>query len=126
MNATAAIFIAIAVVGVLAAIAFVTLARRSDVRGAGALSAETVARDEAARKERATSSVATSLPPPVRLAAASRAATGSFASRACSMLASVRRVRSTRCWCQVWARATSSSVTVAVLALTSIMTSWLV
>lgn len=57
MNATAAIIIAIAAVGVLAALAFVTLARRTDVRGAGALSAETVARDNAARKEREASTV---------------------------------------------------------------------
>ena len=60
MNATAAIILAIGVVGVLAAIAFVTLARRSDVRGAGALSAETVARDSAARKERETTTVTAS------------------------------------------------------------------
>ena len=51
MNAAAAIAIAIAAVVVLAALAFVTLARRSDVRGAGALSAETVERDRAARRE---------------------------------------------------------------------------
>lgn len=56
MNATAAIVVAIAAVGVLAAIAFITLARRTDVRGAGALSAETVARDTAARRERAATS----------------------------------------------------------------------
>ena len=37
----------------LGALAFLTLARRSDVRGAGALSAETVRRDAAARSERA-------------------------------------------------------------------------
>lgn len=49
MNATAVIIIAIAAAVVLAALAFVTLARRSDVRGAGALSAETVKRDRAAR-----------------------------------------------------------------------------
>ena len=49
MNATAGIIIAIGAVVVLAALAFVTLARRSDVRGAGALSGETVKRDEAAR-----------------------------------------------------------------------------
>ena len=49
MNATAGIIIAIGAVVVLAALAFVTLARRSDVRGAGALSGETLKRDEAAR-----------------------------------------------------------------------------
>jgi cytochrome b6-f complex iron-sulfur subunit len=36
---------------ILAALSFVTLARRSDVRGAGALSGETVKRDRAAREE---------------------------------------------------------------------------
>ena len=50
MSATAVIIIAIAVVVVLAGGAFASLARRSDVRGAGALSDETVARDRAARK----------------------------------------------------------------------------
>ena len=49
MNATAVIIVAIAAAVVLAAVAFLTLARRSDVRGAGALSSETVKRDEAAR-----------------------------------------------------------------------------
>jgi cytochrome b6-f complex iron-sulfur subunit len=49
MNATAVIIIAIGAAVVLAALAFMTLARRSDVRGAGALSAETVKRDRAAR-----------------------------------------------------------------------------
>jgi cytochrome b6-f complex iron-sulfur subunit len=53
MNTTAAIVIVIAAVVVLGAIAFATLARRSDVRGAGALSAETVRRDNSARKARA-------------------------------------------------------------------------
>ena len=52
MNATSIIVIAIAVVVVLGMIAFVTLARRSDVRGAGALSAETRQRDRAARAAR--------------------------------------------------------------------------
>ena len=52
MNATAIIVIAVAAVVVLAMIAFVTLARRSDVRGAGALSAETRQRDRAARAAR--------------------------------------------------------------------------
>ncbi|NND74235.1 MAG: Rieske 2Fe-2S domain-containing protein [Ilumatobacter sp.] len=52
MNATAIVIIAIGAAVVLAAIAFLTLARRSDVRGAGALSAETVRRDESARERR--------------------------------------------------------------------------
>ena len=45
-----ALFIGIAVV--LAAVVFVTTARRSDVRGAGALSGETRKRDDAARRAR--------------------------------------------------------------------------
>lgn len=45
-----ALFIGIAVV--LAAVVFVTTARRSDVRGAGALSGETRRRDDAARRAR--------------------------------------------------------------------------
>ena len=49
MSATAVIVIAIAVVVVLGAVSFMALARKSDVRGAGALSAETVRRDAAAR-----------------------------------------------------------------------------
>ncbi|MDJ0768525.1 MAG: Rieske 2Fe-2S domain-containing protein [Ilumatobacter sp.] len=49
MNATAVIVIAIGAAVLLGALAFMTLARRSDVRGAGALSAETVRRDAAAR-----------------------------------------------------------------------------
>ena len=49
MSAAAIIAIAIAAVVVLAALSFVTLARRSDVRGAGALSGETRRRDAAAR-----------------------------------------------------------------------------
>ncbi len=49
MNATAVIIIAIGAAVVLGALAFMTLARRSDVRGAGALSHETVRRDSAAR-----------------------------------------------------------------------------
>jgi cytochrome b6-f complex iron-sulfur subunit len=52
MSAAAIIAIAVAAVVVLGAIAFLTLARRSDVRGAGALSAETVRRDRAARTTR--------------------------------------------------------------------------
>jgi cytochrome b6-f complex iron-sulfur subunit len=49
MSTTAAIVIGVAVVVVLGALAFVTLARRSDVRGAGALSNETLRRDADAR-----------------------------------------------------------------------------
>ena len=49
MNATAVIIIAIGAAVLLGALAFMTLARRSDVRGAGALSAETVRRDKAGR-----------------------------------------------------------------------------
>jgi cytochrome b6-f complex iron-sulfur subunit len=56
MSSTAIILIAVAAVVVLGAIAFVTLARRSDVRGAGALSSETLQRDRSAR--RATADVA--------------------------------------------------------------------
>jgi cytochrome b6-f complex iron-sulfur subunit len=51
MSTAAVIAIAIGVVVVLGAIAFFTLARRSDVRGAGALSGETVQRDRSARKQ---------------------------------------------------------------------------
>jgi len=50
MSTAAIIAIAIGVVVVLGAISFFTLARRSDVRGAGALSGETARRDKAARK----------------------------------------------------------------------------
>lgn len=49
MSTAAIIAIAIGVVVVLGAISFFTLARRSDVRGAGALSGETVQRDKSAR-----------------------------------------------------------------------------
>ena len=52
MSNAAIIAIAIAVAVVLAAVVFVTTARRSDVRGAGALSSETRQRDEAARRAR--------------------------------------------------------------------------
>ena len=52
MSATVVIVIAVAAAVVLGAVAFLTLARRSDVRGAGALSAETVRRDRAARATR--------------------------------------------------------------------------
>jgi cytochrome b6-f complex iron-sulfur subunit len=52
MSSSAVIAIAIAAAVVLAAIIFLTTARRSDVRGAGALSAETRKRDESARLAR--------------------------------------------------------------------------
>ena len=52
MSSSAIIAIAIAVAVVLAAVAFITTARRSDVRGAGALSGETRKRDDAARRAR--------------------------------------------------------------------------
>jgi cytochrome b6-f complex iron-sulfur subunit len=57
MSAAAIIAIAIAVVVVLAALSFVTLARRSDVRGAGALSGETRRRDAAAREANPTDDI---------------------------------------------------------------------
>jgi cytochrome b6-f complex iron-sulfur subunit len=50
MSTAAVIAIAVGVVVVLGAIALFTLARRTDVRGAGALSGETVQRDRSARK----------------------------------------------------------------------------
>jgi cytochrome b6-f complex iron-sulfur subunit len=52
MSSAAIIAIAVGVVLVLGALAFVTMARRSDVRGAGALSGETRRRDRAARESR--------------------------------------------------------------------------
>jgi cytochrome b6-f complex iron-sulfur subunit len=52
MSTAAIIAIAVGVVVVLAALTFVTLARRSDVRGAGALSSETRRRDRTARETR--------------------------------------------------------------------------
>src|SRR5262245_48671728 len=58
MNATAIILIAVGVFVVLGAVAFFTLARRSDVRGAGALSHETMQRDRAARSARPVEPVA--------------------------------------------------------------------
>jgi cytochrome b6-f complex iron-sulfur subunit len=60
MSNAAVIAIAIAVVVVLAAVVFVTTARRSDVRGAGALSSETRRRDEAARHARVAAEAGTS------------------------------------------------------------------
>jgi cytochrome b6-f complex iron-sulfur subunit len=53
MSSAGIIAIAIGVGLVLAALTFVAFARRSDVRGAGALSAETRRRDRAAREEHA-------------------------------------------------------------------------
>ena len=53
MSTAAIIAIAVGALVVLAVLAFVTLARRSDVRGAGALSGETVRRDRDARAARA-------------------------------------------------------------------------
>lgn len=50
MSTAAVIAIAIAAVVVLGAVSFLTLARRSDVRGAGALSGETLERDRARAK----------------------------------------------------------------------------
>jgi cytochrome b6-f complex iron-sulfur subunit len=52
MSSAAIIAIAIAVAVLLGAIVFITTARRSDVRGAGALSNETRRRDETARRAR--------------------------------------------------------------------------
>jgi cytochrome b6-f complex iron-sulfur subunit len=61
MSNAVVIALVVGVVVVLAAVSFFTLARRSDVRGAGALSGETRNRDSASRKEaRAFESAATS------------------------------------------------------------------
>jgi cytochrome b6-f complex iron-sulfur subunit len=62
MSTAAVIAIAIGAVVVLGALAFFTLARRSDVRGAGALSGETVHRDRDARREREQEAVAAERP----------------------------------------------------------------
>jgi len=51
MSTAAVIAIAVGVVLALAAVSFFTLARRSDVRGAGALSSETLSRDKSSRKD---------------------------------------------------------------------------
>ncbi len=51
MSTAAVIAIAVGVVLVLAAVSFFTLARRSDVRGAGALSSETLSRDKSSRQD---------------------------------------------------------------------------
>jgi cytochrome b6-f complex iron-sulfur subunit len=58
MSATAIILIAVVAVVILGAIAFLSLARKSDVRGAGALSAETVQRDRASRSSEQKTSAA--------------------------------------------------------------------
>ena len=78
MNATLVILIAVAAAVVLGGVAFASLARRSDVRGAGALSAETVKRDaEARRDERETVDVGATTAREVEAeAAAARAGTG--------------------------------------------------
>jgi cytochrome b6-f complex iron-sulfur subunit len=62
MSTGAVIALAVGVVVVLAAVAFFTLARRSDVRGAGALSGETLQRDASARKERPAVEVTPAVP----------------------------------------------------------------
>src|SRR4051812_32807381 len=64
MSAAAISAIAVGVFLVLGALAFVTMARRSDVRGAGALSGEPRRRDRAAREARP---APTAEPPPSRL-----------------------------------------------------------
>jgi cytochrome b6-f complex iron-sulfur subunit len=81
MSTAAIIAIAIGVVVVLGAISFFTLARRSDVRGAGALSGETVSRDRAARK---------SAEPVVEQTTASDVEAAGVAARASSTAVAVR------------------------------------
>ena len=76
MNTTAAIVIGVAVVVVLGALAFVTLARRSDVRGAGALSNETLRRDADARAAAPASPRRSPAPPPTPRRKASSPAPG--------------------------------------------------
>jgi cytochrome b6-f complex iron-sulfur subunit len=76
MNTTLAIVLAVAAVVVLGALAFTTLARKSDVRGAGALSAETVRRDKAARGAVATSETGSTGAAIEAEAAAARVGTG--------------------------------------------------
>lgn len=58
MSATAIILIAVVSVVILGSVALLTFARKSDVRGAGALSAETVQRDKASRSTGQKSSAA--------------------------------------------------------------------
>ena len=62
MSAAAIIAIAVGVVVILAALTFVTLARKSDVRGAGALSGETRRRDRSAREAHAAETVVEAAP----------------------------------------------------------------
>jgi cytochrome b6-f complex iron-sulfur subunit len=76
VNATAVIIIAVGAAVLLGALAFLTLARRTDVRGAGALSAETVRRDAAARSGRSAAVPAKTGSEVEAEAAASRAAVG--------------------------------------------------
>lgn len=75
MSATTVVAIAIGIIVVLAGAAFATLARRNDVRGAGALSDETVARDRAARSTQAATSGAATGAEVEAAAAAARAGT---------------------------------------------------
>lgn len=75
MSATTVVAIAIVAVVVLAGAAFATLARRNDVRGAGALSDETVARDRAARAAQPASNGAATGAEVEAAAAAARAGT---------------------------------------------------
>jgi len=63
MSAAVIIIIAVAAVLVLGALSVVTLARKSDVRGAGALSGETVKRDRVARQERPVEAMPEASPP---------------------------------------------------------------
>jgi cytochrome b6-f complex iron-sulfur subunit len=66
MSAAAIIAIAIGAVVVLGAISVVTLARKTDVRGAGALSGETRRRDETARERRRSAEAAAAAPASTR------------------------------------------------------------
>jgi cytochrome b6-f complex iron-sulfur subunit len=76
VNATAVIIVAVGAAVLLGALAFLTLARRTDVRGAGALSAETVRRDAAARTARSTAAPVKTGSEVEAEAAASRATVG--------------------------------------------------
>jgi len=66
MSAPAIIVIAIAAVVLLGAVSVITLARKSDVRGAGALSGETRKRDQQARVERSVEAAPAAAPPTAR------------------------------------------------------------
>jgi cytochrome b6-f complex iron-sulfur subunit len=81
MSTAAVIAIAIGVVVVLGAISFFTLARRSDVRGAGALSGETVRRDKATRASAEPVSTQTTAADVEAAAEASRSASTAVAVR---------------------------------------------